>query len=255
MNFFEKISNVVNGIEDSVINLLCVLAPWFVPIIPAYLTYRHTVGDLGFPSWVAWTAAFVVEVLGLSSMRTSISFFEHNKRYSKDTNRAPVGLSISTYVFYLLVILTVNILLDLNSGVSWINVLAIGLFSLLSVPAGLLIAIRTQHTELLRGLSELRNSRNASRSNSRSQENSETTSGITSRSSLATQWISKSRSRTGRPSIHQDTVFSYMSSVLEREGRIAEFGEVVQSLGLPESTCSRLRTLWISQNIERVQGE
>jgi hypothetical protein len=249
MNIFEKISDIVNGIEDSVINLLCVLAPWFVPVIPAYLTYSHTIDELSFPFWVAWTAAFVVEVLGLASMRTSISFFEHNKRYSKDTNRAPVGLSISTYIFYLFVILTVNVLLDLTKGVSWINVLAIGLFSLLSVPAGLLIAIRTQHMELLKLLSEQRSFRRSSKSSS---ETPEITSKTISRTSLASKWISKSRSRTGRPSVHQNSVFSYMDKVLATEGRVADFTEVVGALGISESTCSRLRNLWIENNVEKV---
>lgn len=254
MNIFEKISNVVNSAEDSIINLLCVLAPWFVPIIPAYLTYNHTVNELGFPSWVAWTASFVVEVLGLSSMRTSISFFEHNKRYSKDTNRAPVGLSISTYVFYLAVILTVNIILDINRGISWINVLAIGLFSLLSVPAGLLIAIRTQHNELLKSLAELRISRRNSKTTSESENSSETNSKTTSRTSLASKWISKSRSRIGRPSTHQGSVFSYMDKILSQEGRVADFTEVVSSLGISESTCSRLRNLWIEENSEKIKN-
>lgn len=165
MNIFERFSKIVNDGEDSVINLLCVVAPWLVPIIPAFLTYWHTVKDLGFPVWVAWTSAVVVEVLGLASMRTSISFFEHNKHYSKETNKAPFAVTISTYIFYLIVILTVNILLDVTNGVKWVNVIAVGLFSLLSVPAGVLISVRTQHSELIKELSERRNRTNSSRTN------------------------------------------------------------------------------------------
>lgn len=156
MNIFEKFSKIINDGEDSVINLLCVVAPWLVPVIPAFLTYWHTVNDLGFPEGIAWTSAIVVEVLGLASMRTSISFFEHNKRYVKGTNKAPFAVTISTYFFYLLIILTVNILLDVTNGVKWVNVIAIGLFSLLSVPAGVLISVRTQHSELIKELNERR---------------------------------------------------------------------------------------------------
>jgi len=170
MNLFEKISNAVNDAEDSFINLLCVIAPWLVPIIPAFLTYWHTARDLNFPIWVAWTAAVVVEVLGLSSMRTSISFFEHNKRYSKDVNKAPFALTIGTYVFYLVVVLTVNVLLDVTNGVTWVNVIAIGLFSLLSLPAGVLISVRTQHSELLKELSERRTRTNEHRHSERTEE-------------------------------------------------------------------------------------
>lgn len=163
MNIFEKISATVNDAEDSIINLLCVISPWLVPVIPAFLTYWHTIKDLSFPVWVAWTSAIVVEVLGLASMRTSISFFEHNKRYSKETNKAPFGVTIGTYVFYLVVILTVNVLLDVTNGVKWMNIVAVGLFSLLSVPAGVLISVRTQHSELLKELSERRTRTNTNR--------------------------------------------------------------------------------------------
>lgn len=255
MNRFDRITRTVNGAENSFINFLSALAPWGVPVIPAYLTYWHTQTDLSFPSWVAWTSAFVVEVLGLASMRTAIGFWEHNKRYSKDSNRAPVGLAISTYIFYLIVILTVNVILDIQNGVAWVNVLAIGLFSLLSLPAGLLIAIRAQHSELLETLMEARSSRASSRITSESVPKPSPTSGSTSRTSLANQWISKSRSRTGRIPVHKESVFEFMNSILEREGRIAEFSEVVDNLKLPDSTSSRLRNLWIDENSERLNGK
>lgn len=255
MNKFDKITNAVNEAENSFVNFLSALAPWGVPIIPAYLTYWHTNVDLKFPSWVAWTAAFVVEVLGLASMRTAIRFWEHNKRYTKDSNRAPVGLAISTYLFYLIVILTVNVILDIQKGVIWINVLAIGLFSLLSLPAGLLIAIRAQHSELLEALSEARTSRASSRISSETLPKLEINSGSSSRTSLAKQWISKSRSRTGRIPVHKDSVFEFMDRILNQEGRVAEFSEVVDSLKLPDSTSSRLRNLWIEENSERLNGK
>lgn len=149
---FDFITRFLNGIEDSFINVVSIIVPWFVPIIPAYLTYYHSTTNLKFPWWVAWTAAFVVEVLGLASMRTSISFYEHNRRYSNELRQAPFGLAFSTYVFYLFVVLTVNVLLDVQNGVAWVNVLAVGLFSLLSVPAGVLISVRAQHTELVRDI-------------------------------------------------------------------------------------------------------
>jgi hypothetical protein len=214
LNIFEKLSEVVNSAEDSVINLLCVIAPWLVPIIPAYLTYWHTVKNLQFPDWVAWTAAIVVEVLGLASMRTSISFFEHNKRYSKETNKAPVSLSMATYVFYLVVILTVNVLLDATNGVRWENIVAIGLFSLLSVPAGILISVRTQHSELLKELARTRYERRMNKP-----EPAE-------------------RSRTvheperERPSQHEQAIYSLLEQTYKLEQRIPGATEIATKLNL-----------------------
>lgn len=63
---------------------------------------------------------------------------------------------------------------------------------------------------------------------------------------------SETTSRTGRPSIHETEVYGYMEEVLKLEGRVATFGEAVQSTGLPESTVSRIRNQWIRQAQEDV---
>lgn len=170
---FEAITHFLNGIEDSAINALSAVVPWFVPIIPAYLTFYHTSTDLQFPTWVAWTSAFVVEVLGLASMRTAVKFYEHNKHYTAEERKAPTRITILVYAFYLSVVLVVNVLLDIKNGVVWWNVLAVGLFSLLSVPAAMLISVRAQHAELLQKIDTDRSERRAARSES-SQKVSET---------------------------------------------------------------------------------
>lgn len=146
---FDWITGLVNGAEDSLINLISAVILWMVPIVPAYLTYQHNITDLKFPAWVAWTTAFVVEFLGLASMRTSIKFYEHNKRYTTEYKKAPFWPVVGTYAFYIVVVLSVNVLLDWGK-VEGTHVWAIALFSLLSVPAGYLISARAQHTELLR---------------------------------------------------------------------------------------------------------
>lgn len=163
---FDSITKFLNGTEDSLINTLSIIVPWFVPVIPAYLTFHHSEINLQFPAWVAWTTAFVVEVLGLASMRTAVSFYEHNRRYSKSENKAPFKVTFLIYAFYLAVVLVVNVLLDWKNGVVWWNVLAIALFSLLSVPAAALISIRAQHSELLRELEKNRSERREKRSES-----------------------------------------------------------------------------------------
>lgn len=149
---FNAIGETVNGGENAVIDSISAITPYLVPIIPAYLTYYH-VGDpraMNFPNEIAWTAAIVVEFLGMSSMATTIRFWRNNQRYSSEKNKAPFWLALATYVFYLAITLTVNVILenelgDRNSVVIW----AIGLFSTLSVPSGVLIAVRSLYREML----------------------------------------------------------------------------------------------------------
>jgi len=151
--FFRFVADMVNGAERSFLDFLSALVPYFVPIIPAYLTYYHALTEMGFPVWVAMTAAFVVETLGLTSVSTAIRFKQHNKKYKTEGNQAPFKLAVFVYIFYIVVVITVNVILEIVSGTrgGWI-IVSIALFSLLSFPASVMISIRAEYGELLEGI-------------------------------------------------------------------------------------------------------
>lgn len=148
--FFRFISNILNGAEKSLLDLLSVFVPYCVPIIPAYLTYQHTINEMGFSPFIAWTAAFVVEVLGLTSVATAVRFYRYNLKYTKEANRAPFKLAVLVYVFYIVIVLLVNVVLEIVSGQrgGWV-ILSIALFSMLSFPSSVLVSIRYQFAEML----------------------------------------------------------------------------------------------------------
>jgi hypothetical protein len=147
---FEWLSNLINSAERSFLDFLGAIVPYFVPVIPAYLTFYHTRDLMGFPSWVAAVSAFVVEVLGITSVSTAIRFYRHNQKYKASQNKAPFLLAILVYVFYIVVVMTVNVLLEVVDGAREYTIIwAIGLFSLLSFPSGVLVSIRSQYKEML----------------------------------------------------------------------------------------------------------
>jgi len=161
---FDKIADTISGAERSLLDLLSALVPWAVPVIPAYLTVYHTMHEMAFPSWVAITAGFVTEVLGIASVSTAIKFYRHNLKYKDAKNHAPFVLAVGTYLFYLVIILTVNVILEVVAGTRSTSVIvAIGLFSLLSLPSAVLISIRAQHTEALNEVQERKEERRAQR--------------------------------------------------------------------------------------------
>ena len=163
-SLFQFISETINGAEKSFLDLLSALVPYFVPVIPAYLTYFHTRDMMNFPDWVASTAAFVVEVLGITSVSTAIRFERHNRLNKDIKNKAPFALAIATYVFYIAVVLSVNVLLEVVTGVRSPAVIwAIALFSLLSLPSAVLISIRAQFSEILEEKRERQADRKAAR--------------------------------------------------------------------------------------------
>lgn len=162
--FFTKASDTINGAERSVLDFISVFVPWAVPVIPAYLTYYHTIEQMHFPVWVARTAAFVVEALGLVSVATAIRFWKNNTLFKGEREKAPFWLAVIVYLFYIVIVLTVNVLLEVEASTrNGVVIFAIGLFTLLSFPASLLIAIRAQFREQL----EDRRARSAQRKTKR----------------------------------------------------------------------------------------
>src|ERR1700690_2020272 len=162
--FFEFLSETIMGAERAILDFLSALVPYAVPIIPAYLTYYHTIQMMNFPVWVAWTTAFVVEVLGLASVATAVRFYQHNRNVELDKekykldknkarlekNKAPFWIAALGYLFYIAVVLAVNVKLEIVANPRSMGVItATGLFSLLSFPSGVLISIRAQFGEML----------------------------------------------------------------------------------------------------------
>jgi hypothetical protein len=144
--------NLVNGAENAWLNFAAAVIPYGVSLIPATLTYQHVRTELHFEFWTAVDAGIVVELFGVVAMQTIIRFWQNNKKYTsnKSENRAPLGLAIFAYSFYLIIVLVVNVVLEIIAGKQtfW-GILAIGLFSLLGIPSGILVAIRSQHREVL----------------------------------------------------------------------------------------------------------
>lgn len=67
---------------------------------------------------------------------------------------------------------------------------------------------------------------------------------VTSRTRHTSETTSGS-SKMGRPSVHQEKVFSYLEDVYQRTGEVPSFTEVMKELGLSQSTASRLRNEWL----------
>jgi hypothetical protein len=161
----------IGHFEAVAIDTVSALAPWLAPIIPAFLTYTHMMGSLNYPQWVAFVGALVVEFIGLAAIYTATQFWDYNdaqqtardnrlagmdkkvrERAKKRRQRnAPFQWAAGAMAFYIIVILTVNAALEMETAQSGftVKVFANGLLSLLSVIAGLIIALRSQHRRRL----------------------------------------------------------------------------------------------------------
>lgn len=132
------------------LDLLSAIVPYTTASIPAYLTYTHTIDYMEFPVNIAILAAFTVEVLGVTAVSTAIRFWQWNSNHKSNAERAPFMLAVFTYMFYIVITLSVNVILEVYADVRSPAVIwAIALFSLLSIPSGVLISIRAQFGEML----------------------------------------------------------------------------------------------------------
>lgn len=153
-DFFDKLNDWIRDTENSIVNFLSAFAPWLAPIIPAYMTYQHASGTLHFPVYVAVPAALVVEILGFSAVSTYLAFWFYNRRNRAETKKAPLVLVVIAFGFYLALIVFSNVLLDSFPGERWAEITVRALFTLQTIPAAMLVSVRTQHRELLSEISK-----------------------------------------------------------------------------------------------------
>jgi uncharacterized membrane protein YidH (DUF202 family) len=147
MNFFDRLVEKMDKGELSFVTAVSKIIPLLVPLIPAYVSYQHVISELQFHPFFAFAYGAVVEGLGYAAIYKAVQFWEENRHYTKATNKLPIWLPITIYVLYMIVILSVNVMLDAVRGVEMHKVWATGLISVLSLPAGLLLAISALHTE------------------------------------------------------------------------------------------------------------
>jgi hypothetical protein len=163
--FLGSLNRFTRAIEGLVIDLIAAISPWLTPLLPAYLTYTGLVNVLRFPTWAALAAAVVIETVGLSSVVTTNQLVDYNDSRLRSEQRAPIVLSMLTAVFYLGVVLSVNVLLDGGSSVD--AKITKGLLSSLSICAGIILGIRSQHARRIEANLEVREERKTLRNTRR----------------------------------------------------------------------------------------
>ena len=167
MNFFDKLNATIRNTETSIVNLISTFAPWLAPLAPAFMTYQHAINKetLNFPVLIAFPVALVVEILGFSAVSTFMSFWFYNKRNKAETKKAPLTLIIVAFAFYLALILVSNVLLDAYGNALWTLITVRALYTLQTIPAALIVAVRTQHRDMISEITKEQHERNLNKQN------------------------------------------------------------------------------------------
>jgi len=132
------------AMETTLIDVVAAYTPWLASLVPAFLGYENVRRALHFEIWQALVYAAVVEALGLATVATTLQLWNWNQE-NKD-RRAPFALAMLTAVFYLVIVLLVNVLLDDGNAVQkGVKALA----SSLAVVGALTVALRSQQSKLV----------------------------------------------------------------------------------------------------------
>lgn len=157
MNFFDRLNDWINDTEGSLVNFLTAFSPWLAPLAPAYMTYKHMIEFLSFDPWLAWVMALVVEILGFGTVSTGLDFWFYNRANKAKKKQAPLALVFVSFGFYLSLIIVSNVFIDVATSFDLFSsdeqvaiVIVRALLTLQTIPAALIVAVRTGHRDLLR---------------------------------------------------------------------------------------------------------
>lgn len=137
---------LTEALERTLVDNVAATVPWLAPMAPAYMAFHNVTGVFGWPEWIAWMIAGAVEGLGLAVVSTAFQLWDWNDRRNTRDDAAPVWLAIGATGFYLLVVITVNVLLD---EATIVERAAKALLSMLSIVAAVTLALRAQHARRL----------------------------------------------------------------------------------------------------------
>lgn len=143
----EKLRSFLRELESTGLDTLAAIIPWVAPITTAWMVYNNVITYLRFDVWIAWVMAGVTEGLGLVTISTTYGFWVWNEREDKSV-KEPTSIAALAAGFYLAVIIVVNVILEVGHTEP-VLIVAKALISLLSVVAGVVLALRTRHASRL----------------------------------------------------------------------------------------------------------
>jgi hypothetical protein len=147
---------LLNSIEDNLIDLVAKITPWCAPLPTAYLIDRATVQHLHWPGIIGLIAAAVIESLGLVTTATALDLYQHNRRKRKIDPSAPFGLSATLVALYFFVATSLTVLLDIFP---FLSTYAPAIFPALSLVGVTVIALRSNHRDMIRKIQQEKSER------------------------------------------------------------------------------------------------
>jgi hypothetical protein len=268
-NIFNFFGDALERFNPAAFRFLSASLPYLTPVPVAWLTSQSAATFLHFNPQVAFIFVFSLEGIGLwftSLLVDSVVDWVRSKNWK---SFVPVVMFAIAVVAYVYLLVNLNVTLESASGNSspvLSKVITLMCFLPLITGIGngyykLKLDYKTdleqskrhnEEMELLKLQEANKLKLDKFRIKYETSENRNGTSKSTSGSDMEVPKHNGSSETTsgskGRPSIHQDRVFSYLEENYKRRGVVPTFTEVMRDLkNIPESTASRLRNKWLGK--------
>lgn len=264
-NIFDFLGDALERFNPSAFRFLAASLPYLTPVPVAWLTAHSAARFLNFDPTVAFIFVFSLEGIGLwftSLLVDSIVDWVRSKNWKA---LVPVILFACTVASYVYLLVNLNVTLEQASGSSnpiLSKVITLMCFLPLITGVGngyykLKLDYKTdleksqQRQEELELLKMRENNSLELKKFRIKYGSSKSRSGTSRTTSESNTKVPKDNGNSsgsiGRPSIHEEKVFSYLEENYAKRGVVPTFTEVAQTLGLPDSTASRLRNKWLKK--------
>lgn len=144
-------------IENMILDRVAAISPWLTSLIPVYFIVYNVLEHLtkGNNIWdvaIVIVIGLVIETIGLAGVHTLIQFLNWNKTRNKTDPEAPMFLISLAVVVYVLIVISVNALLDLFSiynpeAMPYVKIVVTALLSLLSLVSMLIVTLRAAQND------------------------------------------------------------------------------------------------------------
>lgn len=258
-DLFIKQREIIEAAETPFAKLAVFVLPILAPSVPAVMTGLHLyklfleMFDFSQAETLSFilsaTISLVLELLGYVGAISFIKSLFNWIKTRREEYLVPFALNGIAYLFYLISMWLINVQLGRYFGTSDIVNNIVGLLSFITVPTSLLAANHLNEVSEEEQEEKIRQEQRQDK-----MEKYRIKHGVpaTSRSNMEVpkdfQNSYGSNSKMGRPSVHQERVFSYLEEGFQNSGTIPSFTEVVRDLGLSQSTASRIRKEWLEKN-------
>jgi hypothetical protein len=213
--FFEWVSSLIGNIASNI-------APLLAGILPAFMTYYHVINVLHYPPWVAWCAAGLTEFLGLGAGQELMEVWAHNRKYKDEKAKMPWLNSGAAAVWYILIIVVFNVILEAAPNSMFWKITAQALFATLAIAGYALFSAKTLRKEWKKERSESIRERREERTRARGEH-----------SERKEQNDPALLNKTERPE-HASKYAELIESILERKwqatGKVPGGAEIVRAL-------------------------